>query len=90
MTIQIIQRAKFALLYHAPKRAVIEERQYGPDSAAIVRQTEEAPINCPAIISLGGLRLTSETPTTAAKAAEINEAIEALHDMTLSAMAGDE
>lgn len=89
MTIQIIQRAKFALLYGTQPKAEVIDLGDGTYSSAI-NSRAETPINCPAIISIGGLRLTSETPTTAAKAAEINEAIEALHDMTLSAMAGDE
>ncbi len=67
---KIIQYAKFALLYEK-QSAVIAGDHDDPD---YVGETQvESNLNQPAIVDLGGIRLHSDIPTTAAQAARINE-----------------
>lgn len=68
--------AKFALLYKSQREAVINDGAYG-DRAKVVTNKVESPVSNPAVFEIGGVRLYSRTPESAAEAAEINEALKA-------------
>lgn len=73
MTIQLLQRAKFALLYS--KQPVIDEDRDGP---FVGTTNVETPLAHPAILEIHGLRLTSAWPSSASDAAKINERVDAV------------